>query len=539
MLHLSPPIRIAAFAALLCLASCGGSPDRADLVFLNGVEPQTLDPAAITGQPEGRLANALFEGLTAFDETGTPKPGVAERWEISPDGLHYTFHLRANARWSNGDPVTSQDFLNSWRRSLLPETGCEYASQLFYIHGAQPFNEGKLKDFSQVGISAPDPLTLLVTLDHPTPFFLDLCSFVTLLPVYLPSIEACQKRGESWTKPGNLVSNGAFILKEWRLFDRIRMIKNPHYWNAANVGMRSIDALPTAQRNTAFNFYASGVADLILDKNLTPTAFLDDLKKRPDFHSAPFLGTYFLRFNTTRKPFNDPRVRLAFCLVMNKELITRKITRAGEPPAFSLTPPGTGSGEKYTPPPSYARDPDKARALLAEAGYPGGDGFPIVYYLTTGDVGGIDSDIAVEVQEMLTRELGINVQLERQEWKVYLKSLTTLDYDLCRSTWVGDYNDPNTFLGCFVTGDGNNRTGWSNAEYDALIAAAASEPDQGRRFKIFQEAETILISKDAPICPLYYYVGIQFYDGTRLGGIQANLLDEHPLKNMYWKSGSR
>jgi oligopeptide transport system substrate-binding protein len=282
---------------------------------------------------------------------------------------------------------------------------------------------------------------------------------------------------------------------------------------------------------TAFNFYATGLADLMLDKGLAPPSLMSELKHRPDFHAAPFLGNYFVRFNVSRKPFNDPRVRLAFSLVIDKPYLCETITRAGEVPAASLVPPGTAG---YQPPPGLERDVQRARKLLAEAGYPGGTGFPIVYYLYKGD-SEVDQSIAVELQAMFRRELGITIQLQQQEWKVYLNSLSALDYDLCRSSWVGDYKDPNTFLDMFVTGGGNNRTGWSNHRYDELIASAARELDPQRRFDIFREAERMLIVEEAPICPLFYYVGIQFYDATRLGGIEANLTDEHPLKNMFWK----
>jgi oligopeptide transport system substrate-binding protein len=505
--------------------------DRADLVFLNGAEPETVDPALITGQPEGRIAYALFEGLVANDQTGKPQPGVAERWDISSDGLVYTFHLRRNAMWSNGDPVTAEDFVRSWRRTLAPETASEYAYQLHYIRNAKAFNEGQLKDFSQVAVQAVDPYTLQVTLDNPTPFFLDLCAFSTLLPVHIPSIEAAEKRGESWTKPENLIGNGAFVMKDWRLFDRIRLVRNERYWNVAKVGMRSVDILPAARPMTAFNFYATGQADIMADKSLTPTSLMAELKERPDFHAAPFLGNYFIRYNLTRKPFDDVRVRLAFTLVIDKKYLAENIARAGEVPADSLVPPGTAG---YQPPKGLAQDVERARRLLAEAGYPGGKGFPLVTYLTKGD-SELDNGIAVQLQAMLFEGLGVRIQLAQQEWKVYLNSLSNLDYDLCRSSWVGDYNDPNTFLDMFVTGGGNNRTGWSNARYDELIAAAGRELDPQKRFAIFQEAERILVVDEVPICPLYYYVGIQFYDATRLGGVEANLLDEHPIKSMYWK----
>jgi oligopeptide transport system substrate-binding protein len=522
-------LRLLAALALLGLAGCQRAMDRADFVFLNGAEPETLDPSLITGQPEGRIASALFEGLTSFDEHGQVIPGVAEKWDISPDGTVYTFHLRHNARWSNGDPVTAQDFRDSWRRTLAPDTGAEYAYQLYYIRNGKPFNEGSLTDFSKAGAVALDDWTLQVTLENSTPFFLDLCATTPLYPVHLPSV---RKWGDEWIKPGHLVGNGAYRLAEWRINDRIRLVKNPFYWDPAHVAMTSIDALPISRANTAFNFYAAGQADLSMDKGLIPLALLSDLRKRPDFHSAPFLGTYFIRFNVTRPAFKDARVRRALALVIDKHLIVEKITRAGEIPADSLVPPGAAG---YQPPPGLERNPDEARRLLAEAGYPGGKGFPLVTYLYS--EGELNEAIAVELQSMFRQELGINIALQRQEWKVYLNSMNNLDFDLCRSSWVGDYDDPNTFLDMFVSGGGNNDSGFADPKYDQLIADAASQVDEKKRFDIFRTAEHMLVSEEAPICPLYFYVGIQFYNGDRLGGIAANLLDEHPLQRMYWKTG--
>lgn len=516
-------------AAAVLLAGCGRVPDRADLVFINGAESEPLDPPLFTAQATSRVGYAVFEGLTYYDNTGTAQPGVAERWEMSPDGLRYTFHLRQNAVWSNGDPVTAEDFVYSWRRTALPATACEYVGQLHYIRGVRDFSEGKTTDWTQCGVKALDARTLEVTLENPTSFFLDLCAFSTLLPVHRSTVE---KYSDWATNPEHHIGNGAFTLKEWRLFDRIRLVKNSRYWNAAKVGMNSIDILPVGRSMTAFNLYATGVADLMMDKGLAPTSLMQELKKRPDFHAAPFLGNYFFRFNCKRKPFSDPRVRLAFCLVVDKLHLTEFITRAGEVPATSFTPPGAGGG--YEPPPGYEREVEKARKLLAEAGYPGGQGFPLFSYLYRAD-SELDQDIAVELQGMFKRELGINMQLTRQEWTVYLNTQVALDYDVCRSSWVGDYNDPNTFLDMFITDGGNNRTGWGNKAYDDLIAAAGREVDKAKRFEIFRQAEKILVTDEAPICPLYYYVGIQFYDPERLGGVEPNLLDEHPLKAMYWK----
>jgi oligopeptide transport system substrate-binding protein len=516
-------------ALLLGAEGCQHATDRAELVFLNGAEPETLDPSLITGQPEGRIAGALFEGLTNFDEHGQVVPGVAEKWDISPDGRVYTFHLRKDSRWSNGDPVTAKDFHDSWQRTLAPDTASEYAYQLYYLHNGEPYNEGKLADFSKVGVVALDDHTLRVTLDNPASFFLGLCATTPLYPVPMPTV---QKWGDDWIKPGHMVSNGAYQLDAWRINDRVRMVKNPYYWDAAHVAMKTIDALPIDQANTAFNFYYSGQADLIMDKGLVPVSLLDTLRTRPDFHSAPFLGTYYLRYNLTRPAFKDARVRRAFSLVIDKKFIVDKITRGGEVAADSFVPPGAAG---YVPPAGMKRDPDEARRLMAEAGYPGGKGFPLVTYLCS--QGELNEAIAVELQSMFKQELGVNVTLLRQEWKVYLNSMSNLDYDFGRASWVGDYDDPNTFLDMFVTGGGNNDTGFADPAYDQLIADAGSQVDQQKRFEIFRKAEHILVSEEAPICPIYYYVGIQFYNNGRLGGMAANLLDNHPLQRMYWKPG--
>lgn len=524
------PFRPAALLCALCAAltaACQPGPPRADLVFINGAEPETLDPALITGQPEGRIASALFEGLTAFDEFGVARPGVAERWDVSEDGRRYLFHLRATARWSDGSPVTAEDFAASWRRVLDPATAADYAYMLYPIAGAREFNEGRESDFSKVGVKALNPRLLEVRLENPTPYFPDLCAFITYAPVHMPAI---QRHGGGWTKPGRLVGNGAYLLESWRLNDRIRLRKNPLYWDSANVRMETIDVLPISSASTAFNYYHTGAADLMLDKGLAPVQLLDELRKRPDFHSAPFLATYFLRFNCSRPPFNDARVRKAFALALDKELITTKITRAGERPARSFVPPGTAN---HLPVEGLGRDVAQARRLLAEAGFPEGRGFPLVSYLYNSSE--LNDFIAVEIREMARQALGVEMALRKQEWKVYLNSLNALDYDIARSSWVGDYNDPNTFLDLFVTGGGNNRTGWSHPEYDALIRQAAAETGLRRRAEIFQRAERLLVEQECPIAPLYYFVGIQMYDRSRLGGIEANLLDEHPLRRMFWR----
>jgi oligopeptide transport system substrate-binding protein len=515
------------------LAGCGRSADRAEIVVINGAEPGTIDPAKISGQPEGRVANCLFEGLARYNQKGQSEPGIAERWDISPDGRTYTFHLR-DAKWSNGDPITAQDFVWSWLR-VLKEPDAEYRYQMYYIRGGEEFAKAldaqKNPDETKIGLRAPDPRTFVVELKNPTPYFIDLCAFYTLAPVHRASIEAAEKTGISWLRPGRLVGTGAFVLKEWRVQDRVRVEKNPLYWDAANVKVSNIDILPVNNPNTAFNFYHSGVADLMLDKSLVPSSLVGDLKKRPDYHAAPILGTYFMRFNVTKKPFDDARVRRALAMVIDKPLLTEKITQAGEVPANAFVPPGTAG---YQPPAGLSRDLDGARTLLAEAGFPSGAGFPLVRYLYT-NRSDVDDKIAVELQSVFKKELGISINLSKQEWSVYQGSLAGLDYDFARSSWIGDYQDPNTFLDMWVTGGGNNQTGWGNKRYDELIAQAGAETDGKKRFDIFRDAETIALN-EAVICPLFNYVVILFFDDKKLGGVQGNLTDEHPFRLLHWKS---
>ncbi|MEM6885664.1 MAG: peptide ABC transporter substrate-binding protein, partial [Verrucomicrobiota bacterium] len=445
--------------------------------------------------------------------------------QANPDNTQFTFHLRENVKWSNGEPLTAHDFVATWKRVLSPELGSQYAEILFFIKGAEEYNRGKTDDFNTVGVTAQDDRTLIVDLRAPTPFFPDVVAFTTYLPVHVPTIE---KYDIAWVKPEHMVNNGAYSLKDWKINDRVELQKNPHYWNADTVRLNRIDALSVSNASTAFNLYATGQADLILDKGLIPQTLMTELIDRSDFHSYTYLGSYFYRINCTRPPFDKPLVRQALVAAVDRERITRKITKAGELPTTAFTPQGiTG----YVPPQGITYDPEQAKAWLAEAGFPGGAGFPrfeILYNKSE-----LDEKIALEIQDMWKQTLGIQCELKNQEWASYLESLNQLKYDVARSSWVGDYVDPNTFLDCFITGGGNNRTGWSYAEYDSLIKAAGNEVNPAARMQIFQKAETVLIRDEAPIIPLYYYDGILFYDANRLKGIHPNLLAEHPLHEMY------
>ena len=503
---------------IIIISNC--SYEKADFTFILGTEPETLDPALSTGVPEGRIERALFEGLTISNPKDLSNiPGMAEDWEISSDGLTYTFHLR-NAYWSNGEKVTSYDFIYSWERVLNPNTGAQYSYMLWYIKNAKLYNEGKLKDFSKVGVKAPDPKTLVVTLEHPVPYFLSITSFDTLMPVNKHCVETY---GPNWIKPENIVVNGPFKLVEWRMRERIVLEKNPLYWDKDNVKLNRIVALPVENTNTNFNLYITGVAQWT-DSNGIPLNIVDKIRKRPDSHIAPYLGTYFIRINVTKPPLNDVRIRKALAMSIDKKEITDKVMKAGQIPADHFVPPGL---KGYKSPKGIHFNPAKAKQLLKEAGYPDGKNFPKITYLY--NTFEAHRDIAEVLQEQWHKYLGIKVEILNQEWKVYLNSMNKLDYDLCRSAWIGDYPDPNTFLDMFITNGGNNNTGWSNKEYDFLIHQASLERDPEKRMQLFYQAEKILIEDELPIIPLYFYVSHHLKHPC-VRGIYQNILDKLMLK---------
>ncbi len=499
--------------------------ERADLVIVNGPEPESLDPAIITGQADARIVLTIFEGLTRYNETNaTPLPGLAERWDISPDGRVYTFHIRTNAVWSTGESITAHDFVYSWLRVLNPLTGADYAGQLYYVKGAEAYNTGQDKDPGKIAIKALDDKTLRVELVDPTPFFLDLCAFQTLAPVPRWTIE---KHGDRWLMARPLPVSGAYNLVSWRLNDRVRLRKNPLYWDAGNTHCEIVDMIPCTVAATALNLYETGEADIVWDKELVPVELLDLLRARKDFHTYDYLGSYFYRYNVTKKPFDDARVRKAMALAIDKRRLVEKITRAGEKVASHLVPPGVAN---YRSPEGLGYDPELARKLLAEAGFPGGQGFPRVDYMFNSVK--THEKIAVELQEMWARELGIHIELRNLEWKVYLQAQSRLEFGLCRSSWIGDYNDANTFLDMFMSNNGNNRTGWKNERYDALIREANGKLDPKEREKILQQAEGLLIRDELPIAPLFFYVGLEYYDNSKVSGIFSNIRAEHPVRTI-------
>jgi oligopeptide transport system substrate-binding protein len=520
-------VALAALGFLLAAATGCTRDPKPGLAIINGAEPESLDPALITAQPDTRLVLALFAGLTRNDpKTGAATPDLAASWEISPDGKTYLFHLRPNLRWSTGEPLTAGDVVYSWRRVLDPATAATYAGQLFFLRGAEDFNAGKSHDPASVGVSAPNPLTLRVELANPTPFFLDLCAsqIYSVVPA-----RAIGKYGDRWIKRQPVPVSGAYQLDFWRINDKIRFRRNPNYWDAANTRTELVDVYPIGSDKAALNLYQAGQVDIVWDKELVPSELVDLLLQRPDFHRFDYLGTYFIRFNVTRKPFDDPRVRRALALAIDKRRLVGRITRGGERPAGNMTPPGIPN---YSPPDGLGYDPALARRLLAQAGYPDGRGFPVFHYLYNAAAGGgakTHEKIGVELKEMWRKELGLTVELQSMESKIYWATMDALDYETCRSSWVGDYDDPNTFLDLFMSANGNNRTGWKNARYDGLLARANSERNVPARMALLRQAETLLTAEELPVIPLFFYAGINYFDGRKITGVYNNVLDVHPL----------
>jgi oligopeptide transport system substrate-binding protein len=477
-----------------------------------------------------RITKALFEGLLRLDgKDARPMPGLAESWEVSPDGKTYTFHLRTNAVWSTGEPIKTADVVYSWLRALNPATAADYAGQLFYIKNAESYYLGQIKDPGQVGIHALDDSTLRVELNSPLAFFLDLCCFSTLAVVPQQTIDSY---GDRWLSQRPLPCSGPYELVDWRLNERVRLRKNPRYWDAANTQNELVDVLPIGSPNAALNLYETHVADIVWDKELVPTELLDLLKQRPDFHTFDYLGTYFYRFTVKRKPFDNALVRKAFAMATDKERIVKKLTHGGEKPAWHFVPDGVA---RYHSPPGLSFNPTEARKLLAEAGFPGGKGFPAVqyaYFAGAGGAGKLQAKVAVELQQMWRDELGVQIDLRQVERKIFYSAQSRLELDISASSWIGDYNDANTFLDLYMSNSGNNRTGWKNPRYDSLIREANMQTDLERRADMLREAEQILIADEVPIVPIYFYAGFNYFDPNKIHGLHQNILDEHPLQNL-------
>jgi oligopeptide transport system substrate-binding protein len=536
----STALRFFLLAALLVAAAgCiprGGRVAQGDrnqeFYWGNGAEPQDLDPQTVTGVPESHILEALFEGLVSQDPRDLhPIPGVAQSWDISPDGRVYTFHLRHNARWSNGDRLTSHDFVNSYHRILSPGLGAQYA-ELFWkdaeVVNAKAFYDQKITDFSQVGFEAPDDYTFIVRLVNPAAYFLQMLNIYAWYPVHIPTILKFGKLDEKsthWTRPGNLVGNGPFVLKDWKDEQEVVVAKSPRYWDAAHVRLNLIHYVNTENLDVEESAFR---AHLLHVTQEVPQGKIDVYKR--DYPQLiqikPYMGVYFYRLNVTNPVLKDRRVRRALAMAIDRKAIVEYVTRGGQAPAHFFTPPDPGG---YICDSSIPDDVPGAQKLLAEAGYPDGKGLPPVEILI--NTSGNHRAVAEAIQQMWTKNLHIDARIVNQEWKVYLDSMDNLNYCAVRSGWIADYIDPFTFLSIMVSHGGNNQTGFANPEYDRLISASAEAPDQAARFDCFQKAEAILL-EEAPVMPLYFYTRV-YLKQPSVKGWYANILDVHMPQFIY------
>jgi oligopeptide transport system substrate-binding protein len=472
------------------------------LLFGNGAEPQDLDPQTVTGSPEYRLMMAFFEGLVVQSPNGTDiEPGVAERWEISADGLVYTFHLRADARWSNGEPVTAGDFVRSAHRMLTPALAADYAYMMFHVAGAEDFYNGKLKDFAATGFKAIDARTLQLTLRQPTPFLLKALVHHAWFPVPIPTVEkfgGLDRKESNWTRPENFVGNGPLVLREWKPNQIIVAARSPTYWDRDRVKLDEVHFFPIELAETEERMFRTGQLDVTYEVPLTKIPVYR--REHPDaLRIEPYCGVYFYRFNVTRKPFDDVRVRRALALAIDRESLVKNVTLANEQPAYAIVPPGVGG---YQSRHHLEGDLAEARRLLAEAGYPGGQGFPKVELLY--NTLEKHRTIAEALQQMWRRNLGIEITLYNQEWKVYLDSQKTTNFQFQRAGWIADYADPHVFFDLWRTGGGNNNTNWGNAEYDRLLVRALETKTTAERYEVYQQMEKLLVD-ELPVMPIFFY----------------------------------
>jgi len=470
-----------------------------------GYEVGDLDPQLATNIAEADICSALFEGLVAEDPVDLhPVPGVAERWEVSPDRLTYTFHLRGDARWSNGTAVTARDFVDAWRRILTPSFGAGNADLLYVVQGAEAYHKGITKDFTQVGVSATDARTLRVTLENPAPYFLSLLSHPAWAPVPLAVIAASgapDDRGNAWTRPGHLVGNGPFTLKSWEPNKRIIVEKAPTYWDAEHVRLNAIHFYPIDSVDAEERAFRAGQLHVTY---VLPFGKIDAYRRdAPQFLRVdPYLNTYFFRLNVRRPPFGDERVRRALALAVDREAIVNKILHGGQQAATAMTPPGLPG---YLPPPGAPADFAAARRLLAEAGFPEGKGLPVIELLyNTSENHRV---LAEAVQEMWRRELGLEVRLVNEEFKVVLTERRAGRYQILLSDWVGDYPDPATFLDLWRSDSGNNHTGWSSPDYDARLFAAARTVDPADRARHLRGAEALVLASAGGVTSLASSIG--------------------------------
>ncbi len=514
--------KICAVALTLALgmsvfAGCGKSGGAAEsgrnLIYNLGADPETIDPTLNTASDAGTIIENAFEGLMRLDENEKAVPGVAEKMDVSDDKLEYTFHLRKNAKWSDGEPVTAKDFEFSWVRALTKETAAEYSYQLYYIKNAEKFYNGQATR-EELGIEVVDDHTIKVTLEAPTAYFPELTAFTTYFPEREDIVTADP---EGWaTNPETYVSNGTFKLVQWDLKDQLVFEKNKEYWNAKEIKLPGLVFKLVTDENTAYASLKSGEFDMV---DTVPAAEIAAGKEEGLVTIYPNLATYMLVFNVgkqstlpedVKKVLSNVKVRKALAIAIDRKAITDNVTKSGQIPAYSFVPKGilNDKGEDFADREYYDANKaniEEAKKLLAEAGYPNGEGLPTLEFMYNTE--GAHKLVAQAIQQDWAK-IGVNVELTNQEWKVFLNTRQQGGYEIARHGWSGDYVDPMTFLDLWVTGGGNNDAGYSNPEYDKLVNDAKKEADLEKRWDIMKKAEDMVMA-DMPIIPLYYYTKVK------------------------------
>ena len=463
----------------------------------------TIDPAKVKDNNSGTVVRNVFEGLVGRDESGKLVPAVAESWEVSEDGKVYTFKLKSDAKWSNGDQVKASDFEYAWKRALNPETASEYASQLYVLEGAEAYNSGEGKP-EDVAVKAVDDTTLEVKLKDNTPYFLELTSFITYYPVHQATVEA----NEDWADEAGekYVTNGAFTLAEWNHDVEYKLVKSETYWDAANVKLDTVNVQIIESEATANAQFQAGELDYVgIPYHTVSLDAIDGYKENGQLKVEPFSAIYWYKVNTQDKVMSNVNLRKALALAIDRKGLVENITKGGQIPALGVVPPTIEGFENDR---GYYKDGDfeGAKEYLAKAleelGLKEPKDLKLALSINTSEV---HAAIAQYVQEGWVKNLGINVEIDNSEWQVYLNKLDTLDYQVGRLGWQADYNDATTFLGMYATAkEGNNDTGWESPEYKSLLDQASQETDKAKRLELLVQAEGVLMA-ELPVLPVYYY----------------------------------
>jgi oligopeptide transport system substrate-binding protein len=489
----------------------------------NSADPESLDPHKTSTTYEANIMRDLFMGLMVHNAKAELEPGAAESFTQSEDGKTYTFKLRTGALWSDGTPVTADDFVFSWQRVVDPATAAEYAYMLAPVVGAEDITAGKMK-VADLGVKALDANTFQVTLNAPTPYFLEMLTHQATYAVSKANVAA---NPTDFTKPGKLVSNGAYKLAEFVPNDHIKVVKNNKFYDAANVQIDTVNYIPTEDRSTAMKRFEAGELDSNDD---IPTEQLNELKTKfgAQVHLGPYLGTYYYAFKVDKAPWDNPKLRHAISMAIDRDLLAEQVWKNTMVPAYSFVPPGISGYETKTT--DYAEmsqldREDAAKKILSELGY--GPDKPLkmeIRYNTSEN----HKNTAVAIQEQL-KPLGIEVSLLNTDTKTHYGFLEQHgDFDIARAGWIADYKDPGNFLDLCKTKVGNNYAGYTNPDYDALLAAAASAP-AAERMKKLSEAEAMGVARDLCVVPLLFY-GFHTVVSDRIKGWQDNVMDVHATR---------